>query len=159
MPDIVPLVNPFHQLARFDRDVSVTGRDFTWEDLGDIKTTPSGDFRMAQGSEGIVLALLRRLYTPEQGYRRWVRDANGLRQVDTNYGNKAYSILSHPSSPRSAEKVRDAIAEAAAQDPRIHLINLSVMLNRSGQFQMLMDYRIRGHDELQNLDLVLPAPL
>lgn len=152
--------NPSLVFRRTDyfRDSASTGRDLTWEVLGDFKVSRSGDFETIEGADLVTQALLRALYTPEYGYRRWVRTATGPVEVDSTYGNKAYRYLSQPSSPRTPEKVRDAVFEAASNDPRINVQQVTVFPDQLGRLRLQMTYTIKGAEDLKNLDLVLKAP-
>lgn len=140
-----------------ERSSLATGTDLVFLPLEDIGIDADGDFATITGSGLIQEALLRALYTPEYGYRRWVRTPEGIKEIDTQYGNKAYRYLSMPADPAAAEAIRDAIYQAAAQDSRLVVKSVIAQPTQAG-FAVALVYHLKDDNELRNLSLVIQPP-
>lgn len=145
----------YEKLGIGARSIASTGQDLSIEALKDL-LTDNGDFRLISGADLIKTALIRRLGTPEYGYRRWVRTKDGLKELDPSYGDRVYLYLSAPLSHSNAEQVRLAILNCMQAEERIEV--LSVVVNATsevGQIVISATYRIKGEEDLQSLDYVL----
>ncbi len=86
---------------------------------GDLKLTPTHDVKTIKGVELVVQSRIRELTTPYGYYARYVEDYEGVKVLDANYGNKAFSYLSEPMNTLPLDKIIEACAEVMLKDARI----------------------------------------
>lgn len=139
----------------YDRDVQVVGRDLELVPLGDIQTGYFGDLATLTGSESIKESLRRRLQTPLNGYKRWVQTGDGLIEVDSTYGNRAYNYLSSPLVLSKSLDIEQAILDCAEGETRIEVLSVSIKGTSLNSIQIELVYRIRSNEELESLNLTL----
>jgi hypothetical protein len=151
---------PYRRSSAYPRSVEGTGQDLSWTPGQDLQVGRSGDFVYQSGSDLITQALLRRLYTPPEGYRRWVRDVRGLRLADVNYANEAYRYLAAPLPEKHLAELRDAVWNCARQEARIEVLRLTVQPSpvQAAKVEMDLFYRIRGEEELRRMNHLLVSP-
>lgn len=149
----------YERLGIGTRSEKATGRDLVAVGQQDL-SIDNGDFKTITGTALIKAALIRRLGTPEYGYRRWVRSAEGLREIDIEYGDRVFLYLSAPNTPSNVEQVRLAIFNCMAGEQRIDVIRVEVQPTTViGRIPIKATYRIKGESELQALDYVIGADI
>jgi hypothetical protein len=122
----------------------------------DLEVTGSGDLVTITGVNLITQALLTRLQTPPQGYRRWVRTADGLQELDTSYESQVYDHLSVPSTPANNIAIEDAIHKTASMEKRIEVLSTKIGdQNYFSEVPVEVTYRILSETELRSASLVL----
>lgn len=147
-------MNSYRSHPSYNRSSEVTGTDVLLKANDDFLLTAFGDFQTITGADLVTQALLRRLHTPTNGYKRLVQTANGLEIIDGNYGNATYEYLSAASTPMNVAAVEAALKEAIAAEKRVELIDIKVAQDSS--FTLIraqIRYRILGETELRSLQL------
>lgn len=143
----------------YPRSSEASGVDFVIERLGDLATTPQGDLALTTGSDLITQALLRRLYTPTYGYKRWVRTATGMVELDSDYADPIFDYLSTPLTETARLEIERVVRRAASADDRIEVVNTiiepidgSAALNT---VRLTVLYRIKSEPELLKIQTEL----
>lgn len=141
----------------YGRSSKATGTDFTFEALGDIKVSSTGDFALISGTDLITQALVRRIYTSVGSYARWVRLAEGVSYLDEDYGSPLPELLSSSSLSSNKELVRRKLRQALEEEKRIVLNDVSVVPtnNQSSTVHFYVSYAILGEEQLYALNYVI----
>lgn len=144
-------------IQSFDRSQTATGIDLVLEPLGDLQLTATGDLQLTQGADLIIKSFMRRLHTPVAGYRRWVRTATGLRELDSEYGNPAYGALSQPLSAETEQQIRAGVEACARAEGRIEVVSVTLtpLPVYRGRVELTLVYRILSEEQLRTTTYAL----
>jgi phage baseplate assembly protein W len=146
-------LNTFYQRQiGYERQSELTGTDIVLKNNDDLVTN-GGDFTTITGVALITAALMRRLQTPTNGYKRLVRSSTGLQVTDDDYGNAVYDNLSNPITAATTLEIEQKLRKAATAESRIEVINVKV--NQTDLTTLVADitYRILSESELRTLQL------
>jgi hypothetical protein len=146
----------------FKRDPEVVGDDLVIDPLQDLVVTDTGDLQTITGADSITASLLRRLYTPAEGFRRLQRTPLGVSYLDAEYTNEAYNYLSAPLSDANFKEIRAALLQSAKADQRIEVLQFEILMGPGqtsiqGRVTLMMSYRIKGTGELKTLNYTLSS--
>ena len=165
------LSNNNERLVPYDANSPAAQRDevgydvlINWEE-GDLAHTARGDLQLIDGGKNIFEALARRISTTYDGYRRYIRTANGLVEVDPapTYGSRLPDLLSFPNETlRQDENLDQLTADSASRDTRIEVLFASVQHGQVGgpdynAVNIDLRSRILFDQTLETLNLTLPA--
>ncbi|EKQ70408.1 hypothetical protein OsccyDRAFT_0695 [Leptolyngbyaceae cyanobacterium JSC-12] len=145
----------YRRHPNFERSVELTGTDLAIKAKEDL-VTQQGDAATISGVDLIVESLLRRLNTPTNGYRRWVRTPDGMEVVDSSYGNRAFDYLSSPTTPATIAEIERAFKETVEAEPQVELVSIKV--KQAANFtdiDVVINYRILSEQELRALSITL----
>jgi phage baseplate assembly protein W len=134
-----------------DRSIESTGTDLMIEPLGDLVTNSYGDLETQSGEKSIVDSLLRRLNTPINGYSRWIHTVDGLKGINTGYGNRIYSYLSSPLTGPILEEIKLAVKECVKEEDRVSVNSVAVKKTSLNSVEVNLSYIIKGEAELKTL--------
>ena len=124
---------------------------------GDLIPTAGGDLEVSRGFENLRLAIFRRLLTPKGSLSKFVVDVDGLIQINEEYGNGAYSLLSEPLSSVVVTQVKEEIITCLAQEPRItvsEVVPSILPINNTYKISYRIDYVVVGSADMQTLSLI-----
>lgn len=98
--------------------------DLLLEPLNDLVVS-NGDLAVTSGVNTVVQSLLRRLYTPPHGYKRWVAStAFGLELLNSQYADSVYYHLSSPNTTSTSKEIASALYSCVQQDRRLKILSV-----------------------------------
>jgi hypothetical protein len=134
--DVYSTTNP----ADFDSDLQLADGDFG----GDLLIDAEGDLETVDGWINLHQAIRRRLGTIKGYLGNFVRDVEGLVQVDHTYGNPAFKYLSEPIDNNTLVALRLGVQECLQEEDRIIVTDVRVGLVPVGNMIRIVidiDYR------------------
>ncbi len=112
-------------------------QDLVITPLGDLKLSPIGDLELtADYNKSIV----RRLSTTFAGYARFVRQPDGLVEIDSLYGSALYNFLANPMNEVSEETLIQVVEESLAEDPKVQVIEVRREVIAQNSLQLIVVY-------------------
>lgn len=136
-----------------DLSVKATGRDLKFADNGDLGVDEDGDLQVTFGTELIEEALLRRLYTPPNGYVRQVYDIqrDEVVNIGEDYLNNTYRYLS-TGSTRASKGILDALNQIGKEEDRIDYVGSRLEKSlQAGELNFTFSYRVKTEQQLRHL--------
>lgn len=124
---------------------------------GDLAITSDNDLVIRAGQREIIESLKRRISTPQAFYERWILDVDGLKSIDSNYGNPAFNAVSEPMTTSWVREMLDFITLTVNQEDRVNLLGVSVadIGLSNGTIAFNIEYQILGSDVIYSLQLQL----
>lgn len=157
---LVQPADSYRRLSEYQRSTASTNTDLFLELQNDLSVSNSGDLSTLTGVDLITQSLIRRLHTPSNGFRRWVRSPSGVTLVDTTYGNRTYDYLSSPVTNSLLTEVEKATVECLSSDSRIEVLDVkAVQADYTNAINIRATYRILGEEDLKSLFTVLSSSL
>jgi phage baseplate assembly protein W len=113
-------------------------QDLVITPLGDIQLSENGDLKT---TDNYNFSIIRRLSTTTPGYARFIEDADGVREIDIQYGSDLYNFLSDPMTEVSEELLSDTVKRSLDFDPRIAILSVERELPSQNSIAITIRYR------------------
>lgn len=121
-------------IADFDSDIQLSEDEYG----GDLVVDEAGDLNTVAGWQNLHQAIRRRLGTIKGYLAAFVRDTEGLIQVDEAYGNPAYQYLSEPLDNNTLAGLRLGVQQCMQDEDRIEVSEVRVSLVPVNSFIRVM---------------------
>lgn len=135
-------------------DPNYLGNDISQTLSGDLAVNVH-DLQTQSGSQNVIDAFVRELTTPLGYIARYVKDIDGLKIIDADYGNPAYYQLSEPVSDVWISNMLGHIQAVGSVNTRLDIqsVDYSIMDLIRNQVQFLITFKVQN--DLTPIKLVL----
>ena len=142
-------------LPGYDRDSLATGVDLKLNPGEDLVLNSNGDLELETGSQLVQNALARRMATPPGGYQRYIYVGGRLENLNEDYGNPLYYMLSQTGIWEQTNVVEQIVKKAAVGEVRVTDVQVKKFYAQpnTGTFTLELHYRIKSNQELYALEM------